>query len=147
MWQICQKSLTKVGIKQIDCAGHSYGGANCVYAASNNPGVHAIALNPISSGSIATKNAYLIDNYVVRSDIADGPNRFFERGLTGWGYEVKLPPNNPIASPSGIAGTTPSTLPSPILNPLTRHDSSRAIDVLGKQFGLHRYLNEFFVAQ
>ena len=109
----------------IDCTGHSYGGGACVSAAANIDGVHAIAIDPISPNSIATKNAYLIDNYVVNWDAPNVEHRITERGLTGWMYKV---PGSPLS-----LGT----------NPYTRHKLDGAINAIGAEAGLERHqLNE-----
>jgi hypothetical protein len=119
---------------EIDCSGHSMGGGACVYAASQIAGIHAVALNPISANSIPTKNAYVIDNYIVPQDAADSAHRVFDRGQTGWQYSV-VAQNIPS---SGVSQTTPATLPLGF-DPIARHSVDRAINVLGQDAGLQRY--------
>lgn len=109
----------------VDCTGHSLGGGACSYAASQIPGVHAVVINPISANSVATQNAYLIDNYVVPGDLAQVVNKGFERGLTGWAYQIP----DPLTPSSGVAQSTPSIV---VLGnePVGRHFADRALEAI-----------------
>lgn len=115
----------------VDCSGHSLGGYVCAYAAAQVPGVHAVTINPISSGSLATNNAYLIDNYITPADVADISSRSFERGLTGWTYKIEPPAA--LATPITSAESTP-----PMGEPgaITKHSVNDAIIAIGTSAGL-----------
>jgi hypothetical protein len=125
----------------IDCVGHSLGGADCAYAAAQVPGVHAVAIDPISIGSNATRNAYFMDNYIVPQDVAD---RFFrERGLTGWTYKIESSANLAGPLPLETSQSTPSTSDPLGTNMIARHSVERALNAIGKDVGLQRLeLNE-----
>jgi hypothetical protein len=107
----------------IDCAGHSLGGGACVYAAAQIPNVHAIAITPVSSNSLSTRNAYLIDNYITKGDATAAAHGAIERGLTGWKYEVQ--------------GTALGDVP--VIRFGTRHDLDRILNALSEQGNLARY--------
>jgi hypothetical protein len=107
----------------IDCSGHSLGGGACVYAAAQVGNVHAAVVTPVSSNSLPTTNAYLIDNYAVSGDAASVGHSITERGLTGWQYQV---------TGSGLGNI-------PIVSMATRHDLDRVLDAMGEATGLQRY--------
>ena len=116
----------------IDCAGHSLGGGACAYAATQVADVHAVTINPISTGSLATNRAFLIDNYVVDGEVADLANTALQRGATGWVYPVS---STFTFTPEGaVAVTTPAVEQSLI----SLHSLSGAIDFVGATFGLVR---------
>jgi len=109
-----------------------------VYAASKIPNIHAVAIDPISVNSIATDNAYLIDNYIVAGAAPSVAHKLTERGMTGWQYEVTGP--KLLTSPS--SGTSQSTAAwiSPLgTDPISRHSVDRQIDAIGAEAQLQRY--------
>ncbi|MBV6486927.1 MAG: hypothetical protein GHHEDOFH_00864 [Pseudorhodoplanes sp.] len=121
----------------IECVGHSLGGADCVYAAAQVQGVHGVAIDPISANSIATRNAYFIDNYVVPQDIANLGSKAFERGLTGWSYKVE-PIRNAGSLPLQTADSTAPTADPLGSTAVARHSVERALDAIGSDAGLQR---------
>ncbi len=114
----------------IDCVGHSMGGGACAYSASQVPGVHGVALDPITSDSIKTSNASTIDNYVLQGEIADLGSRIRQRSSPGWYYQVFAPK----AAPSGIANSTPAMSTSV----LAAHKADLMLNALSAQSGLPR---------
>jgi hypothetical protein len=121
----------------IECVGHSLGGADCVYAAAQVPGVHGVAIDPISANSIATRNAYLIDNYVVPGNASDAGSSVFERGITGYTYRVESS-NVRGPLPIEVSQSTPSVIDPLGTNMIARHSVEGALDAIGKDAGLER---------
>jgi hypothetical protein len=126
----------------IECVGHSMGGGACSYAAAHVPGVHAVAVDPISKGAEASKNSYLIDNYVVRGDAPDAAHWLVQKDTTGWRYNIA--PEGPGTRPGSVANSTPATVPPSLgITPIDRHFVDRAVDGIAMETGLRRYeLNE-----
>jgi hypothetical protein len=120
----------------IDCTGHSLGGGACTYAASQLKGIHATTLDPITYQGATANNAFAIDNYVTRGDPADIANRLQNRTSPGWYYQVI--PQAPPAAPSGVAVSTPPTMPATGMPIVGRHNPDVLLDALAAETGLAR---------
>lgn len=122
---LVQKMKDKHGkLYSIECAGHSLGGGACAYAAANVPGVHGVAINPISTGALDTRHAYLIDNYVISGEIAGVANAAVAKDLTGWKYQIN--PQGPAAPSLG------KTL-------VDKHFVNNAINGIASELNLQRF--------
>lgn len=122
----------------IECAGHSMGGGACAYAAANISGVHAVTVNPISTGALASKSSYLVDNYFIRNDAPDVAQRALQKDLTGWKYEIN--PQGPGTRPGSVANSTPSTLPPSLgVTPIDRHSVDHAVGGIATEMNLKTF--------
>lgn len=136
---IIQKLKEQHGdLYSIECTGHSMGGGACAYAASQVPGIHAVAVDPISTGALASKLSYMIDNYIVRGDAPDAVQRVVEKELTGWKYLVN--PQGPGLRSGSVAGSTSATVPPSLgLTPIDRHFVDRAVGGIATEMNLQQY--------